>query len=94
VTESASGPAVAGAVVTSRLGVLAGRRRDRIPRWVFPGGKIKPGEAPEDAAARETREETGLRARATGIIGSRVHPATRAALERTNRYTGHAMPDW
>ncbi len=67
---------MAAAIVTSRLGVLAGRRRDGNPPWTFPGGKIEPGESPEDAAVRETLEETGLRVRATGIIGSRVHPRT------------------
>jgi 8-oxo-dGTP diphosphatase len=68
--------AAAVAVVTSGLGVLVGKRRDDNPPWTFPGGKIEPGESPEDAAVRETLEETGLRVRATGVIGNRIHPRT------------------
>ncbi|MFN8637516.1 MAG: NUDIX domain-containing protein [Chloroflexota bacterium] len=30
-------------------------------RWIFPKGKLKKHEAPEDAALREATEETGLR---------------------------------
>jgi 8-oxo-dGTP pyrophosphatase MutT (NUDIX family) len=60
-TDSESGPRrpeVTVAVVASGLGVLIGRRRDRRPPWTFPGGKIEPGESAEDAAMRETLEET------------------------------------
>jgi 8-oxo-dGTP diphosphatase len=69
-------PLVALAVITHDGLVLLGRRADGIPPWVFPGGKIEPGESPEDAAVRETLEETGLRVRVTGVIGRRVHPRT------------------
>jgi 8-oxo-dGTP pyrophosphatase MutT (NUDIX family) len=68
--------AVAVAIVTSARGVLVGRRNDGKPPWTFPGGKIEPGESAEQAAERETLEETGLQVRATKVIGSRVHPRT------------------
>jgi 8-oxo-dGTP diphosphatase len=41
-----------------------------------PAGKIETGEGPEEAAVRETWEETGFRIRATSVIGNRVHPQT------------------
>lgn len=69
-------PAVAVAVVTSRLGVLVGRRRNESPPWVFLGSRTAPGESPEYAAMRGPLEETGLRVRATGVIAERVHPRT------------------
>lgn len=69
-------PAVAVAVVTSPLGVLAVRRADGRPPWVFPGGQIEPGETPARAAVRETREETGLAVHVTRVLGRRVHPVT------------------
>ena len=63
-TESAS------AVVFSpdRAQVLLIKREDfRI--WVLPGGGIEPGESPEQAAIRETREETGYEIAIDRLIG-------------------------
>lgn len=70
-------PPVVAAVVTSRHGVLVGRRNDGTPPWTFIAGEIGPGESATDAAVREVKEETGLLVHAADReIGRRVHPKT------------------
>jgi 8-oxo-dGTP diphosphatase len=54
---------VAAAITDARGRVLLARRtegRDLAGLWEFPGGKREPGETPEQALARELREELGI----------------------------------
>ncbi|MER5883448.1 (deoxy)nucleoside triphosphate pyrophosphohydrolase [Streptomyces sp. NPDC001941] len=55
---------VAGAVY-DRGRLLAARRTappELAGRWELPGGKVEPGESPEQALVRELREELGVEA--------------------------------
>jgi len=54
---------VAAIIERSDRRLLIGQRRgnDTSPlKWEFPGGKVKEGETPEEALARELKEELGV----------------------------------
>jgi 8-oxo-dGTP diphosphatase len=62
---------VVGAIIESEGGILLIQRaiEPGYGRWTFPGGFVERGEVAEEAAARETLEETGLVIETTGIVG-------------------------
>ncbi|HEX8711699.1 MAG TPA: (deoxy)nucleoside triphosphate pyrophosphohydrolase [Terracidiphilus sp.] len=68
------GPAlrfVAAALIVREGQLLIGQRRpDQIMalKWEFPGGKIEPGESPQQALARELHEELGI----TAVVGPAI----------------------
>ncbi|MEV6617078.1 NUDIX domain-containing protein [Streptomyces sp. NPDC051051] len=58
---------VVGAALLDGGRLLAARRSappELSGRWELPGGKVEPGERPEEALVRELREELGVDARA------------------------------
>jgi 8-oxo-dGTP diphosphatase len=69
-------PAVSAAIITDGERVLMVRRRVKEGdlSWQFPAGGVEDGETTEEAAVRETLEETGLTVKAVRYIGDRVHP--------------------
>lgn len=63
--------AVAAALILRGSDILICQRREDQPmalQWEFPGGKVEPGETPEEALRRELNEELGIEA----SIGSLV----------------------
>ena len=78
----------ASAFVISTRGVILHRHR-RLEIWLQPGGHVDPGERPEDAARRETHEETGLVARHVvpiNLFHVDVHPGPRGHTHYDLRY--------
>lgn len=63
--------------------LICQRRKDDTfgMKWEFPGGKVKHGETPESALARELQEELGVRAQ----IGPEI-------ARTRHKYTEHARP--
>jgi len=65
--------------------------------WGYPGGRIESGETPEDAAARETLEETQLEVGALNLVDIKLQMPVYAYYTRD--YTGvisidHEHDDW
>ncbi len=76
---------VSAGIIHQKGQILVGQRRgmDRHPfKWEFPGGKVEPGETPQQALVRELREELRIEATVGTELaryeheypsGSRVH---------------------
>jgi ADP-ribose pyrophosphatase YjhB (NUDIX family) len=66
-------PSVNVAVTNDEGQVLVIRRSDN-DNWALPGGAMDVGESIEQAAVRETKEETGVDCEITGLIGIYTNP--------------------
>ena len=76
--QTADQPGISAGIIVQGNRVLMVRRRVKEGQlsWQFPAGGIEEGESPEQAAVRETEEETGLTVEAVKVLGDRVHPKT------------------
>jgi mutator protein MutT len=79
--------AVALALVPDPLGqpgFVLTRRAPKLRRhagqWALPGGRLDPGETPEQASLRELQEEVGLTVPASAILGRLDDYATRSGF--------------
>jgi 8-oxo-dGTP pyrophosphatase MutT (NUDIX family) len=99
-SRMALGHVTASAFVVSSRGVILHRHR-LLGIWIQPGGHVDAGESPEEAALRETLEETGLRARhfdpvelfhVDVHVGPKGHRGPIDHLHYDLRYALHAPP--
>jgi mutator protein MutT len=92
-----SDPKIAAGVLVVRNGRVLLLRRGIEPgygKWAFPGGHVDRGETVEAAALRETREECGVTAALTGLVGLYSYPGrpTVVAVYRGVLASGSAEP--
>ena len=77
-----------------RLLIGQRRREDSSPlKWEFPGGKVRDGEAPEAALARELREELGVTLTKCVEMGRVRHQYEGTADELEIRFFAAAIAD-
>jgi 8-oxo-dGTP pyrophosphatase MutT (NUDIX family) len=73
-------PPVVTAIVTSELGVLAGRQNRGTAAWTFIGGQQQPGESAGNVVVREVKQKAGLEVTPGRVLGRRTGPDTSRAM--------------
>jgi 8-oxo-dGTP diphosphatase len=65
-----------------RLIIAQRKSKDHLGgKWEFPGGKIEPGETPEECLARELKEEFSIEVSIGNFLGSNIHHYDHISIE-------------
>lgn len=90
---------VTAAVIELEGKILLARRKKDDPlrsKWEFPGGKMEPGESPEECLKRELKEELGIDAEVGEFICSSTYHYDHISIEllayRIRGFTGDIVP--
>src|SRR5215469_7675740 len=84
-----------GAIIRDNAGRLLMILRGHDPGrglWSIPGGRIEPGETPEQAVVREVREETGLDVSCGPLLGTAELPGLDGAIVDIRDYRAFLVP--
>jgi 8-oxo-dGTP diphosphatase len=88
----------AGVLIEEGRVLIAQRRPGRTEggKWEFPGGKLEPGETPEECLVRELAEELGIAVRVLGPLLTTIHTYSWGTIElvalRVERLAGEPAP--